>query len=474
MFGELRFRSAYAMNLVALIPRHWLAYTPLVAFPVITFINSQGGTFFKQSDHFFMVWLLGVFVVSCLVASVVAEMMGKPVVYCMPGQQRAMRGVVVTLGVLVSVLLFVVAVLPAHSHWAPPSLLGTLSVIPIGLMLYLLIVVMVLRKVTYLIWINVVFVVSSSVISPRYFNGVGTEIVRPPVEVYGLLSLMALVVIPLAWRALGSRASLRERFRDEHPLSLDEASIWMLKKVNLYHGDRTSPGADFSATRAGTRLLNRIAAARPGGTGGLFSNFMYRMRSANQLWRVGIAWLCILLVSGYLAIKAGDDPSPGILLYLLSLMAVFQGLSIFRPGTSPFLPQGRAAYFKECLLNAGLRHLVVIAIGPLVYGLSAAAAGIWPGSAASEYAGLVLALPFKAYLYCVCLAPSLLFLLHVSRHVVWMVFMLLFNMAMVAAAPQLTYQFAQLGYATIGLLMVGAWVPFLYLNYRKSFLLDRK
>lgn len=465
-------KQAYIVNIIALLPRQWFIYLVFgIVFPLMIFSNIDGGPNKDDSKHYFTLWFFGIFMISSLVGGIAAELMRKPLLYCMPVQQAVMRRVVVAIGLLVSVLAFVVAVLPKHSYWAPSTAIGLVSVFIIGLMLYLLIVSIAIRSSVFLLLLSVILALTM-IIMPFIFRGSGPDITRPPMEIYGLLTIAALVVIPWAWKVLGSRTSLRKQFGTETASSPDENFAGLLHKMFLR--TRANQGKDYSGTKSGARLLKKVSKVSYDGIRRPFLGFIYRMRSAISPGRILVIWFIFSFFSANLALRALDSFSPIILLSMLSLLATFQGALIFRTTTTPFIPLGRRAYFIECLLNAMLRYLLIIGVFLTILGLSFCIYKIWPNQAWSEHFLVVLQFPLKAYLLCLFMAPLWLFMFQFSRTPGWMVLALLFSWATVTLLAHLIEAFAGINYFVIVCLMAAAWLPFLILNYLRSFKQDLK
>jgi len=466
--------KAYYSQLMAFIPRHWTAYTPLLLIPIVWFINMEGGTIFKKSGHFFLFWFIGIYMAASFMGTTVLKLTSRPMVYCMPAQQGIMRRVIVAIGLFASLFFFLSSTLPAYSYWAPQTAPARISLIPIGLMIYLVVVATALWDSRYLIMVNLVYMATFLSIEFRYFHGPGPDITRLPLELYGLLTLSALVVIPLAWKALGSRRPLRRQIGAQRPSHPGDDVASELKKVSLFLRSSKNQVDDFSVTKPGTRLLSAIAGADGLNLERIFLAFIYRMRSANETKRVFSVWLSLTFIGVYLATIFDKSFSPVVLYYTLMLLATFQGAVLFRPMHTPFLPLGRRAYFVDCLINAFMRYvLVAIAIFTVLV-LSFVGYGMWPNELWSQYLLVILVLPIKSTLYCLLVVPIMLFIFHVTRSLGWVTFNFVINLFAFYNSPHLAQWFSSLSSPVVISLMIAVWFPFLFLSYRKSFKFDHK
>ena len=467
--------SAYLVNLKALIPRHWFPYVVGCFFYLTIFINLDRRPGGDDSGHYFSLWLVGLLMVSVLVAVTIVNLMSKPVMYCMPEQQRVMRNIIMVTGLLISLLFFVLGVMPEYSYWAPQSTLGLLSLIPIGMMAYFLTLLLMLRKSPYAPWILVAMMMVNIPITKIYFDGPGPDLLRPPVEVYILLTCAALIVISMGWIVLGNRSLLRRLIGSENCAGSEGANVTEhLERFNLFHPAQRDAVTDFSLTGSGRGLLQKIAGTSLAANTRPLLSLLYRMRSGNQLGRILIIWLATVLIGIYFSFELRDEFKPVILLYLFSVLVTFQGAMIFRSALTPFLPLGRRAYFVECVLNATLRFLLVGTILLAVYAFAYGVVHLWPEQAWSEYFQTVLNLPFKVYAFFLLATPILLFVFHFSRSPLWMMCAFFGNMFMVYHSQTIAHQFGSYNILVILLLLTLAWLPFLYLAYQKSFQYDLK
>jgi len=467
--------SAYYVNTVALIPRLWIIYVVLVLYPLIVFVNIDGGPNKDDSGHYFSLWYMGVFLTSCLVAEVVAAMMRMPVLYCMPKQPLVMRRVVLIVGLLANMLFMAVSILPKYSYWAPSTVPGLAAIFIIGLMFYLLIIVISIQKRSYAIAITVVYVMTFLYLSPELFRGSGPEIVRPPMLTYALLTFGALLMIPFAWKALGSRSSLRELMnRQPHQPnsgSGNEIAV-QIEKVTLLQRSSGSQCRDFSVTEVGTRLLNRISSTSNVSIR-LFSSLIYRIRSANERRKVIGIWLVVFAIGIFMCFNLSDSFNLVFLIHILSLLIAIQGEMIFRRTSTPFLPLGRRAYFGECLFNAALRYLLLIGVLLMISVLSLSIQEICLYRDPTNQVAM-LSLPIKTYSFYLLLLPTLMFMFHLPRSFGWIIPVFLANVALFATLPVSSTAFTNLSFWIIAFLMPIAWIPFLSLTYLKSFRYDLK
>ncbi len=201
---------------------------------------------------------------------------------------------------------------------------------------------------------------------------------------------------------------------------------------------------------------------------------LYRMGSANDPRKALGAWLFFTIFGAYLSFNIFNAFTPIILLYSLMLMAMFQGAMIFRRSSTPFLPQGRRATFLESLFNAFLRYLFIIAVFLAIYGLSFFAYRFWPDQTWSAFVPILLEVPLKSYLFCLLMAPLMLFVFHRSRAPGWLLFAAIFIWLTTYNSPYLAHEFIGLHAGLIAILMAAAWIPFVALNYLRSFKQDLK
>ncbi len=227
-------KPAYVANMIALIPRHWFVYFVAALVPFLIYINIDGGPNADDSGHYFTLWFLGVTYVSFGFGFILADLLNKPMLYCLPSQQRVLRQMAFATGLLVSLLFFVLGVLPAHSYWAPPTKLGMFSLLPIGLMFHLLIVFFTIRNVKATSWTLAVFAIAAALLNQVYFHGSGPDIVRPHGGIFVLLACASLVLIPICWKALGHKTLRRELLGTETLSSGDGDVVRQLETYNLF------------------------------------------------------------------------------------------------------------------------------------------------------------------------------------------------------------------------------------------------
>ena len=466
------FLSAYAVNLMALIPRHWFIYLLGIGIPLIFYINIDGGPNADDSGHYFNIWFMGIVYGALGVAFKLADLLNKPALYCMPRQQIVLRRIVFAVGLLMSAFFFALTVLPEYAYWAPPTTLGGILPLPIGLMLYLVIVSIAIHNVALMSWVTAVLMIGSSLFVSVYFRGSGPDIVRPPEEIFAFLGLASVIVIPLTWIALG-RKTLRRELLGAETLSSEKGDIvTQLEKFSLFQRGPHSRAKDFSTTKAGARLLTKISQTSPSSDYRPFLSLFYRMRSSNDPIRILAVWLVLSVFAVFLSLKIHESFSPTVLLYLFTLAAMFQGAMIFRKSFSPFLPLGRRMYFRESLYNALLRLALVIAVFLAIHGLAQGVHNLWPHQNWSAHVGDVLQLPLKHYLFCLFMAPLMLFVFQRSRAPSWLLFAAIISWITLYNAPTLSDAFAKIHIAAIMCLMIMAWLPFIALNYLRAYKRD--
>lgn len=464
-------RSPYSVNLWALMPRHWFIPLVCVASPFLIYINIDGGPNSDDSGHYFMLWFLGLIYLPFGVALRITGLMNKPLSYCMPTQQRVLRRLVLAIGVLATSLMYMVAVIPESSHWVPPNDLGLVSPWLIGLMIYMLMVTLASRRAALMSGVTAGLVLIVALLVSIYFRGSGSDIVRPPDSVFLWLSVAALGIIPICWHSLG-QSGLRRRLVGAESTAAEANVTTQLQQFNLYQRAVPPRGASAQDPHTGNRWLALIQGSKPNSLWRTLLDWVYRMRIATDPWRVVGVWAMAIAISTHFSLRLKPSFEPAILFGSLTMLAVYQGAMVFRTPHSPFIPRGRRVLFAERMLNAGLRYLLVVAVGLVICSLAWVFVDLWPQLGLGPYGETVLTQHYKSYLYPLILAPLMLFISQRSRSPIWILISMFACWFTIYQAPAVSNALADWHVAWLITVLILAWLPFVVLAYRRSFKAD--
>lgn len=460
--------SPYVVNLLVFVPRHWFIYLVAFLFPALIFINIDGGPRADDSGHYFNFWFAGLICVAFAMALVAADVMRKPMYFCLPRQKVVLQRLLFGLGLVVSLIFYLVAVLPEHAYWVPSLPLGKATMILIGWMLFLLCAGLTLRFPAPMGWVVLLLLFGTTLVVRVYFRGTGPDIVRPPDAIFTWMTWASLAVIPLAWVFLQNH---RPRF-----LAQDKALITGDIRAQLEQNQLFWPGLDSpnrvghaSDSQMGSWLLKQLSLAPVASKKRVLWGLLYRIAGGNSGLRVAAVWLGYVVIAAYFAFALRKEFEPLVLLYMVTLLVCWQGPMMFRGNRAALVVPDRRALFMERMLDVAMRLVLLC----LIYGfLFLAAFGVvrygpqWGWTPAFT---ALRDLPLAAYGYCLFMAPLVLVLFHRSRSLGWFLVLALVSSLTMYHASALAQAFGRLPWALAMVLCLLAWGPFIILNYLRSF-----